>query len=187
MPTIFIRTTFLICHIVIQILWAVTSRGRNIQSFLKTWTHIQSVPIVLFELIGFIQVLLLPYLAFPITSQRVPHIELLGLFISIFGTILASWAKIIMGTSWGRPAQHNRKIQSRLITTGPFVFTRNPIYVGLVLLFLGQQIAYQSYGILLVILFAVAINQAVSIEEKLLVKHFGTKYVEYMKHVPRFL
>lgn len=186
MMTPIIQIICLVCHIFIQFLWTVTSKGRNIESFFKTWTRIRSIPIVLFEILGFTQLLMLPYLRFPYTLE-IPHVKELGLLIAVLGTILASWAKIVMGTSWGRPAQHDKSIQSRLITTGPFSFTRNPIYVGLMMLFLGQQIALQSYGIALMLFFGLAVRHAVQTEEKLLRAHFGQKFVSYMKRVPKFL
>lgn len=176
----------LTCHVFIQFLWTVTSKGRNIESFFGTWTNVRSIPIVLFEILGFIQLLMLPRLTFPY-DLGIPHVEELGLLIAVFGTILASWAKITMGTSWGRPAQHDKSTQSRLIMTGPFSFTRNPIYVGLMMLFFGQQVALQSYGIVLILFFGLAVRRAVQTEEKLLRTYFGQRYASYIKRVPRFL
>lgn len=187
MINMYSRTALILCHLFIQIFWTATSRGRNVESFLKTWMHIRSVPIVIFEILGFLQVFFLPYLAFPLPVRHESLLEVLGLILSISGTALAAWAKIVMGTSWGRPAQHDQKIQSRLVTTGPFLYSRNPIYVGLFFLFFGQQIALQSYGVFIACIFAYAIKQAVTSEEQLLKQYFGKKYLEYQKRVPRFL
>lgn len=187
MPDTYIRFAFIFCHIFIQVLWTSTSRGRNVENFLKTWMHIRSIPIVVFEFIGFGQILFPAHLAFPIQLASLPNLETHGLMISIIGVAFASWAKITMKNNWGRPAQHDKKIQSHLVTSGPFSFSRNPIYVGLFLLFLGQQIALQSYGILMSFIFAIAIRQAVEWEEKLLEKYFGKTYIAYKNRIPRFL
>lgn len=187
MLTIFLRITLVFCHIFIQVLWIATSRGRNVESFIKTWTHIRSIPIVIFQLIAFVQILFLPYLAFLMTHERIPTIEVLGFLIALVGTLLASWAKIVMGTSWGRPAQHDKDKQSALVMSGPFTYTRNPIYIGLFLLFIGQQIALRSFLILLAPLFILAIARAVTVEEKLLALHFGNAYIKYQSRIPRFL
>lgn len=111
----------------------------------------------------------------------------MGLLTAIFGTVLASWAKIVMGTNWGRPAQHDKNVQSQLVTGGPFAYSRNPIYVGLFLLFLGQQITLQSYGIFVAVLFGIAIHRAAIKEESLLAKHFGKNYTFYRKQVSRYV
>lgn len=182
---IFVRLAFFFLHVFIELFWTLTSRGRNVENFLKTWMHIRSIPIVIFEFLGIAQIVFIDQLAFSI--QAPPMIwQILGFLISIIGVVFASWAKFVMGTNWGRPAQHDKK-QSQLVSTGPFAYSRNPIYVGLFLLFFGQQVALQSYGIVLLLVFAYAIWQAVHIEEKLLNKHFGEAYDEYKKRIPRFI
>jgi len=186
MSVLSIRITLIICHIFITLLWAITSRGRNTANFFGLFRQTKSIPIVLFECFGFAQVLLLPYLAFSMKTESMPTVKLIGLLLALFGTLLASWAKIVMGRNWGRPAQHDKTIQSRLVTGGPFAYSRNPIYVGLLLLFLGQQAALQSYGIFLIFLFAYAVRHAVSREEQLLTKFFGQSYRTYIHKVPRF-
>lgn len=182
----FVRIALIVCHVFMQALWIVTSPGKNYESFIKTWINLRSVPIVIFEMFAFAQVILLPYLAFPMDLSSAP-VQILGFGISVAGLALACWAKLVMGTNWGRPAQHDKRSQSALVTSGPFAFSRNPIYVGLFLLFAGQQIALLSYGVLLAIPFAMAIKKSVAIEEDLLMKYFGKTYRTYTQHVPRFL
>lgn len=143
--------------------------------------------IVSFQMFGFIQIATLPYLAFPIIQNPIAILEILGIGIALTGVLFASWAKMVMGTSWGRPAQHDKAVQSHLITRGPFTYSRNPIYVGLFLLFVGQQIALQSYALVLAFVFALAIYKAVKTEEILLTKYFRKEYTAYMRRVPRFL
>ncbi|OGG29274.1 hypothetical protein A3A63_03710 [Candidatus Gottesmanbacteria bacterium RIFCSPLOWO2_01_FULL_46_9] len=65
MSSTFFWVAFLFYHGFIQLLWTATSRGRNYQAFIKTWTNIRSVPIVVFEIIAFLQMLLLHALSFP--------------------------------------------------------------------------------------------------------------------------
>lgn len=169
-----------------MLLWAITSRGRNTANFFGMFRLVRSIPIVLFESFAFLQVILLPYLAFSMKMESMPTVKYIGLLLVVFGTLLASWAKIVMGQNWGRPAQHDKKIQTKLVTGGPFAYSRNPIYAGLLLVFLGQQAVLQSYGIFLVFFFAYAVRQAVSREERLLKQFFGQSYLAYMRSVPRF-
>ena len=178
---------FIFCHIFIQTFWTLTSRGYNYKDFIKTWKSLRSVPIVVIEGIGFFQILLFPLFRLPTIYLPSYPIQIFGLTISLLGVILASWAKKIMGASWGRPAQHDKDKQNKLVVAGPFRFTRNPIYIGLFLLFTGQQIALGSYGILISIIFATIIRNSAIIEEKLLEHYFGKEYIAYKSRVSRFI
>lgn len=110
-----------------------------------------------------------------------------GLVLFFTGMYLAIWAKITMSKNWGLPAQHDSKRQSQLVTTGPFGFTRNPIYLGNLLLAVGFSLALQSYSLFLIPVFYYAILKTVLVEEKLLKKIFGSQYESYMRKVPRFI
>lgn len=155
--------------------------------FTKVFVQMRRSPIVIFEIINAIQAIFITKLTIPVISIPLPSLQLIGITIFLVGVALASWAKIVMGSSWGRPAQHDKTTQPKLVTAGPFQFTRNPIYVGLFLMFFGQQFALASYGIILSIVFAIVIKKTVQIEEALLSKHFGTQYKTFVLHVPRFL
>lgn len=159
----------------------------HLATFIKTYTHIRSIPIVLFQLFCFIQIIFYAQLSMPFLPERLFFLEILGIIIALAGTGLASWTKIVMGANWGRPAQHDKAIQSNLVTSGPFQHSRNPIYVGLLMLFIGQQIALQSYVIFAAPLYILVIIKSVGIEETLLEKYFGKTYLVYKKRVPRFL
>jgi protein-S-isoprenylcysteine O-methyltransferase Ste14 len=92
-----------------------------------------------------------------------------------------------MNKYWGIPAKHDDIRQTKLITDGPFSYTRNPIYVCMILLFIGFSIALRSFSILLVPLVVYTIYKTILIEEKLLLKKFGKEYETYMAKVPRFI
>ena len=114
-------------------------------------------------------------------------LTILGTGITITGAVLACWAKFTMKNIWGTPAQHDRKRQNRLITSGPFAFSRNPIYVGLFMIFIGTELALGSMFILLSFPLIILIHQAVLKEEKLLGDYFKKKYGDYKKKTPRYL
>src|SRR3989339_252026 len=69
-----------------------------------------------------------------------------------FEFLFAIWAKLIMGSNWGPPAQHTISRQSILVTSGPFSFSRNPIYLGLLI---GMTGYFLTFGSLLILLIAV--------------------------------
>ncbi len=179
-----IRMFLIISLLAITCIWSYKSQY-GIRGWLKNIFSFQGIIVLLFEILLILQ-------ALGIVNANLIHLPLnnvfvlIGLVIFIGGVVLAVWAKLSMGSSWGRPAQHNIKIQSTLVTRGPFAFSRNPIYVGLLLLFLGFEITLQSYLIILIFLLILVVFLAVTKEEKLLEKYFGKDYLEYKKSVPRF-
>lgn len=181
-----IRLLFIGIWVFIQALWTLTTKGANIKNFFRTFVNAKSMFIVLFEVFSFFQVLLPLYSSMSLDRWN-SFLEIFGIIVALIGTMLASWAKLVMGKNWGRPAQHDKNAQSSLVTTGPFTFSRNPLYIGLFLIFIGQQISLHSYFILLALPFYLAIRKAVATEETLLEKHFGESYRSYKSRVPRFL
>lgn len=144
----------------------------------KTNTALILVGVMLMQLVGAIFI--------PIFSYSEPlAIGASALF--WFGFFLAVWAKLTMKSYWGTPATHNAKRQTRLLTQGPFRYTRNPIYVGLILMSIGAGVGIRSIFAPMVILFILHVRRIVVAEEVLLTKVFGQKYREYIKTVPRFI
>lgn len=111
---------------------------------------------------------------------------LLGLLIFIFGSAISVWAKVTMGKFWNAPAAHDHKRQNKLLKTGPFKYSRNPIYVGIIMVLAGFGLAIQSYFTFLTIIPILYFYNSVLKEEKNLEKVFKEEYVKYKKEVPRF-
>jgi protein-S-isoprenylcysteine O-methyltransferase Ste14 len=78
---------------------------------------------------------------------------------------------------------------SALVTSGAFRFTRNPMYVGMVLLVLGIAILLGSLSPLIVpVLLAVILQtQFIVHEEKWMEQRFGAEYREYKNRVHRWV
>ena len=114
-------------------------------------------------------------------------IEIVGLSIFYVGIVLAIWAKFVMKQNWGVPGQHDTTRQKQLVTRAPFSFTRNPIYLGLVLLSFGFSLCLRSYFIFLIFLLFLYFNQVIKKEEKLLRTNFEADYLHYMKQTARWL
>jgi len=76
-----------------------------------------------------------------------------------------------------------------LVTKGPFRFTRNPMYVGLVTMLIGVSILLGSYSPLFIIpvIFVILHRQFVLREEKWMEGWFGERYIEYKSKTPRWL
>lgn len=153
---------------------------------LKLWLTPKGFFQGLMQALIFIQFLLPPLLPFPHTLFD-SSLGVLGLVLYIGGAILAVWAKLIMKKSWGMPAQHDIKRQDQLVTWGPFGYTRNPIYVGLLLMLIGFELTRGSFLIILVIPAFLYFHRSILMEERLLKQHFGKDYLDYKEKVPRYI
>jgi protein-S-isoprenylcysteine O-methyltransferase Ste14 len=77
---------------------------------------------------------------------------------------------------------------ARLVSSGPYAYTRNPMYLGHVIFLTGLTLTLQSW-------FAAAITIAVAVwfhyrvlgDEKRLAQHLGQAYVDYMNSVQRWI
>lgn len=76
-----------------------------------------------------------------------------------------------------------------LITDGVFTFSRNPMYVGFVLILLGIAIFIGSLSpYLIVLLFPIVMEKMfISVEEQMLEKTFGNTWLTYKQQVRRWL
>lgn len=76
-----------------------------------------------------------------------------------------------------------------VVTTGPFRFTRNPMYIGLTTILIGVAILFGSFSPLFIIpvFFLLVRNLFVLKEEKLMEEWFGEPYLEYKRKTPRWL
>ncbi|MFY9561524.1 MAG: isoprenylcysteine carboxylmethyltransferase family protein [Terriglobales bacterium] len=75
----------------------------------------------------------------------------------------------------------------QLTTSGPYAYTRNPLYLGSLMLAAGFLIAARSVWILglLVLMFAAIYVPVIAGEERYLRQTFP-EYEDYARHVPRF-
>jgi protein-S-isoprenylcysteine O-methyltransferase Ste14 len=102
--------------------------------------------------------------------------------------ILPVWALVLFrreGTEVEPTSPTNRK----LITSGPYQFTRNPMYLGLVILTLGIAIwvgAWPMFGAPIA-LFATANWVHIPFEEAKMRRQFGAAYDNYVARVRRWI
>jgi len=76
-----------------------------------------------------------------------------------------------------------------LVVKGPYQFTRNPIYIGFVLLYFGLAIILTSLWVLVLLIPVLIVLQrgVVEREEIYLERQFGEAYRKYQARVPRWL
>ena len=110
----------------------------------------------------------------------------LGLVIFIVGALVAAWGWILFYRA--RTTRVPGEDSSTLVAGGPYRWTRNPMYVGLAVAYIGEAaILHQIVPILLLPLTITYLNRVViPVEEERLRAVFGTKYEQYQKQVPRW-
>lgn len=96
-----------------------------------------------------------------------------GLPVCVFGLALRAWA-----------AGHLAK-NERLATTGPYAYTRNPLYLGTLLVAAGLVIASRSWGlgILFALVFILVYLPVIELEQQHL-RNLFTGYATYAASVP---
>jgi protein-S-isoprenylcysteine O-methyltransferase Ste14 len=84
---------------------------------------------------------------------------------------------------------HPHRPTTRIVTTGPFRFTRNPLYLSLTSIYAGIALALGSaWALLLLIPVLLAIRYGViAREERYLAAKFGDEYLRYKDSVRRWL
>lgn len=78
---------------------------------------------------------------------------------------------------------------SHLVTTGPFAFSRNPIYLANVLLMVGIALATSNAWLIIIAFIAAWLEQQFAIvrEERHLEARFGKAWRDYAKRVRRWV
>jgi protein-S-isoprenylcysteine O-methyltransferase Ste14 len=124
---------------------------------------------------------------------RVP----LGFALAAFYVWIArpSWTSLAVGALVAGPgillralASGHVKKNEELATSGPYAYTRNPLYLGSLIMAIGFAIAARSLWVLIVMLlmfFAIYLP-VIRAEESFLRQAFQN-YDEYARNVPRFL
>lgn len=110
-----------------------------------------------------------------------------ALALIILGLVLEAWAGGLFkrrGTNvvpWS-PA-------TALVTDGPYRFSRNPMYVGFALTYLGLALGLESPTAVFLLLPCLILMTwgVIQREERYLAAKFGQPYLDYMKRVRRWL
>ena len=109
-----------------------------------------------------------------------------GVILCAAGLGLLLWSLVSFRQSFriGIDVEH----PDRLITNGVFAFSRNPIYTAFAAILLGQFLIFPNWIILLYTLGAIWLfHRQVLREEAFLKEHYGREYLEYSRHVRRYL
>ncbi|HXG52606.1 MAG TPA: isoprenylcysteine carboxylmethyltransferase family protein [candidate division Zixibacteria bacterium] len=76
----------------------------------------------------------------------------------------------------------------RLVTTGPYACSRNPMYLGHLIYLCGVALVLRSwFGVLIMLGAAVWFHARILQDEKRLAKQLGEPYLEYLRSVKRWI
>ena len=121
----------------------------------------------------------------------------LGVFIPLvaFGLFWAAWSNVyLMVKGRGGPAETFGVAVSpptqRLVVSGPYRYTRNPMVFGALTVYLSTGFLFRSISLLVIMFPILCLLSYVVIawgEERRLQREFGEEYSLYRQRVPRYL
>ena len=111
----------------------------------------------------------------------------IGLALIIIGIVL----RIMISRTLGQffTVDVTIKQDHKLKKDGFYTYIRHPSYAASLITVIGFGISLNNYGslVLVTVLIAIAFLIRIKVEEKLLMVHFGDKYVDYKKNTKRLI
>jgi protein-S-isoprenylcysteine O-methyltransferase Ste14 len=134
---------------------------------------------------SFLAVLLLHWI-WPLKIVRQPIAFWLGLVLSVSALSLGAWGRRTMHGASTNISPLKPAVS--LVTSGPFRFSRNPLYVAITLLYVGFTMLLNSWwGVIMLAPVLMALHWGVvQREEQYLQLKFGEQYTEFRSRVRRY-
>ena len=110
-----------------------------------------------------------------------------GGILSLAGVTLGLWGVHALHRA-GTPVRPDRPV-TRLVTDGPYRYTRNPLYIGLTTIYLGIALSTGMLWLLVTLVPVLAVMnwKIVRREEQFLEAKFGDAYRDYKARVRRWV
>ena len=128
------------------------------------------------------------HLVHPVTvTDQTLYRMAIGVTLLVINAILVRWAFVTMRTAQTSP--HPYESSTALVVTGPFKFSRNPVYVAMTGLYFAAALIINSlWPLLLLLPLMVTMHVGVVLrEESYLEQRFGAVYAAYKMRVRRWL
>lgn len=112
----------------------------------------------------------------------------LGIALVTLGAVPPVWA-ITLFRREGTEISPTSPANAKLVTAGPYRFTRNPMYLGLVIVTLGIALWVGAWPMLLapIAVFFTASLVHIPLEEAKMRRQFGAAYDDYVRRVRRWV
>ena len=110
--------------------------------------------------------------------------QLIGMLFTTLGHLVFVWSVIARGkysVSWAMPEYQ------KLVTWGPYHYTRHPSYLGYFFMFIGLFLLWPALPMLFPIVAIPGYYRLTFEEERLLEARFGEEYRKYQKRTGRFV
>ena len=135
-------------------------------------------------------VALIPQLIFPIkiqSQEALTIIKITGLVLFAIGAFFAAWSLIIFHRA--RTTTTPGEKSTKLVMCGPYRISRNPMYMSLILAYIGEAgFLTQAWPVLFLPMALIYINRIViPLEEEILKKDFKEVYENNIAGVHRWL
>lgn len=122
----------------------------------------------------------------PLWYLEQEHLVYIGWFLLIFSLLFVWFAQGNMRESWRIGINEENKTE--LVTNGIFSFSRNPIFLGIMIANIGLFLVLpNAFTMLIIALSTVSINTQIRLEEEFLKEEFGNQYTEYLSKVNRWI
>lgn len=130
---------------------------------------------------------LMASLIFPSSNLPAPLSQGVGMALIGLGILLGYWA--VRSLESGGASPDAFLPPAALVTEGPFRFSRNPIYLGFVMIYAGLGALLNSLWIVLLTpVVVIGLTQAIIVpDERLLDSRFGDEFNTYRERVRRWL
>lgn len=114
-------------------------------------------------------------------------VSLCGAVVFSVGAVFAGWGLVTFRKAHTTTVPGRRSAQ--LVTWGPYRFSRNPMYVGLVIAYLGESMILRQVWPVVVLPLTVAYANwvVIPLEQRKLEEAFGEEYTRYQARVRRWL
>jgi protein-S-isoprenylcysteine O-methyltransferase Ste14 len=145
----------------------------------------RSIPPVYFFILALLSIAL--HFLFPIRDIMHFPLSYSGLVLVAVGVALNIWANRLF-VSKGTTEEPSEK-PTAFVPCGPFRFTRNPMYLGGILILIGEFVVSGAVSTLAcpIIFFVIMDRMFIPLEERNMEKAFGKEYTDYRKRVRRWL
>ena len=145
------------------------------------------VPVPWVFVLGYLLGVVVELVRRSVPAGAFPGAGIAGAVVFAIGAIIAGWGLVTFRRARTTTVPGEKSAQ--LVTWGPYRFTRNPMYVGLTVAYLGEAlILLQIWPLLFLPLVLAYVNWVViPLEETRLLEVFGADYDRYRSRVRRWI
>ncbi len=126
---------------------------------------------------------------FPVFDVDIPFRLALVAFLMAVALLIAVWSLLLFYRNGTTVHAHKPQEAEKMITSGPYKHTRNPMYLSLSLVLIAQAIFLSDFLALMLMpgFYAYMTRFQIIPEERHMMEIFGEEYEEYADKTPRWL